>query len=311
MPENDYNEKIGRTDQGNGPAQPKAGISAYTTPKTSVATSSKRIWHYVLAIVIIIAVVSLVYYSTYHKPAGAITSTVKSTTTIKPVSNSSLNVTTNVSKPVIVKPLYEPQSYLVANAFAENYNFSSPLKYKFNTTFTPSEQPSVCSSALEGIVGYMQNKTMITKPYNLTLLNSSAPMAEYAAIKGINPSNQSQYANIFDSNAGFCSSQFSNSLANSTTIKTQYKYNNISVYLFSMSNISKSGMAVFGSYLGPKPNITVYVGSALYGNYSVKVLSAGFSNSAQSLGLKGFTENLTNSTIAWLEGYLSNHSISK
>jgi hypothetical protein len=257
----------------------------------------------ITAAIIVIAIILVMYY-TVQKPSTV--QTIPTTSTITNTNTSNSSVTTI---PRIIKPIHEPESYLVANAFANNYNFSSPLKYRFTAVFQPSYNYANCTS-MEGLVGYMQNESMISKPYNISSLSDSEPVGEYAAVLGVNPSNIAEYSTLFNSNGGFCTPSFAASLANSTSQKTRYSYGNTTVYIFTMSNITKNGLNVFGSYLGPKPNLTVYMGSAMYGNYRVKVLVAGFSSTASKLGLYGNAVSLTNSTISYLKSYLSSHSIS-
>lgn len=268
-------------------------------------SNSHKILPIIIAVIIVIAIILAVYYIT-QKPSQNTTSTFLTTSIIpiKNTSNSSINATAPKAR-----PFHEPQSYLTANAFANYYTFSSPLKYRFTAVFQPSYDNANCT-ALEGLVGYMQNETMVTKPYNISSLNHSEPVAESAAVLGINPSNEAEYSSLFNSNKGFCSASFAALLTNSTSEKTTYSYGNTTVYLFMVSNMTKQGISAFGSYTGLKPNLTVYIGSALYGSYRVKVIVAGFSSSATKLGLYGFAMNLTNSTISSLKGYLSTHGIS-
>ncbi|MEM0154552.1 MAG: hypothetical protein QW814_01805 [Methanothrix sp.] len=239
---------------------------------------------------IIVAIILAIIYATVRPESNVSKTTFPTTTTPK---NSSS----------IVHHFKTPESYLEANTFSNDYNFSSPLDYRFTALFQPTTATGNCTG-LEGIVGYMQNETMISKPYNLSSLSHSKPIAEYASVLGINPPNLQQYNALFDANGGYCSQEFAASLHNSTYSVLKYKYDNVTVYLFSMSNLTKQAMGVFGSYIGPKPNMTIYLGSALYGSYRIKVLAARFSNAPNSLALESFAKNLTNATIKYVESSL-------
>ena len=164
-------------------------------------------------------------------------------------------------------------------------------------------------TGLEGVLSYMQNSTMIHSAYNLSKLNKSEPIAEYAAVEGINPSYSTGYKATFESNRGFCRPAISIVVSESSVYRSTYSHGNTTVYFFTISNMSANATEQFGSYLGPKPNITVYMAEAMYGNYIVKAVSAGFSptTSVGALGLDAYTMNLMNTTLDSFENYIANH----
>lgn len=148
---------------------------------------------------------------------------------------------------------------------------------------------------------------MISAEYNLSKLNGSLPIAEYAAVEGINPSNVAGYKASFESNGGFCRPSMSLVMSESSVSKSKYVHDNVTVYFFEISNMSANATEQFGSYLGPKPNMTVYMAEAMYGNYIVKATGAGFSPKVGALGLMSYTKNTENSTLNAFEIYVASH----
>lgn len=255
-----------------------------------------------LEILIVIAIIGIAIVVVHnYKVQKPITSTVS---TVTPKTNvTAANTTT--AKPKIGK-IFEPIEYITANAFISSYNFSSPLKYQFRTAFEPYTADANCTG-LEGILGYMQNQTMISVAYNLSKLDKAQPISEYAAVEGINPSNVAGYKAAFESNGGFCRPSMSLVMSGSSVSRSKYVHDNVTVYFFEISDISANATEQFGSYLGPKPNMTVYMAEAMYGNYTIKATSAGFSTYAGTLGLMPYTKNIENSTINAFENYVSSH----
>ncbi len=251
-------------------------------------------------IVIIIAAVAIIAYN--HTSNLHPTTTV--TTTVSPAPNTTTNTTITTTAPVAL--YHEPVTYLTANAFMLVYNFSSPLKYQFKSAFQPYTTDANCTG-FEGLIGYMQNPKMITNAYNISTLSKSLPIAEYAAVEGVNPLNIAGYKTLFLSNGGFCRSEMSTVMSESSVSRSKYTYGNTTVYFFEISNMSANATEQFGSYLGPKPNMTIYMAEAMYGNYIIKATSAGFSHSTGALNLSAYTHNLENSTINAFESYLASH----
>lgn len=257
--------------------------------KSAKAKHLKRIM--LVATVIIVAIFAL-YVSNAHSKYNI-------TTTIS--ANSSATTSTAPQK-------INPVEYITANAFINGYNFTSPLKYSSRAVFNPYTADANCTG-LEGVLSYMQNSTMIHSAYNLSKLNKSEPIAEYAAVEGINPSYSTGYKATFESNRGFCRPAISIVVSESSVYRSTYSHGNTTVYFFTISNMSANATEQFGSYLGPKPNITVYMAEAMYGNYIVKAVSAGFSptTSVGALGLDAYTMNLMNTTLDSFENYIANH----
>lgn len=253
-----------------------------------------------LGIIIVIILAGIIITLHSYVPHNASTSTISTIS----VANNSTTSTTPTS-PRIGK-IFEPVTYLAANAFISNYSFSSPLKYSFRTVFKPYSTNANCTG-MEGILGYMQNQTMISTAYNLSKLNRAQPIAEYAAVEGINPSNAAGYNALFESNGGFCRPSMSLVMSESSVSKSKYAYDNITVYFFGISNMSANATEQFGSYLGPKPNMTVYMAEAMYGNYIIKATSAGFSPDVGALNLISYTKNVENATINAFESYIADH----
>ncbi len=250
----------------------------------------------VVIIAIVIAIVAVVRPSFSNLSANTTPTTIIST-----------SIVPNLTVSTIVKPFKEPKQYAVVNSFTSVYNFSSPLKYLYKATFKPLSYSSNCTS-FEGMVAYFQNATMATKPYNISSLNKSEPIAEYASVIGITSANLSAYDSQFYKYGGFCNPSFAATVHNSTFSKYTYNFVNATVYLLTISNMSASAIQIFGSYLGQKPNATIYIGTAMYNGYRIKVVVAGFTGYVNALGLRGFTMNLTNRTISEFSAYLADHA---